>query len=463
MVHLIAIVGRPNVGKSTLFNRLVGSRKAIVHDKPGVTRDRHYAGTTMHGKKVILVDTGGFEPETTDSLKAKMKAQVELAVEEADLVLFVLDARDGLTPEDRNVTNMLRRSAKPVLYLANKVDSGKQRHDVLEFYELGVDRVIPISAEHNIGISGLEDAISKSLEVMRPAGRANGYNRPAAGEPRDNNDGSSEQESRKSPKNIAVAVVGFPNVGKSTLINHLLGEERLVAHDRPGTTIDPVDTELSWRGTDFLFIDTAGIKKRTKTIGLTEKVSAIKALKAIERADIAVLLVDVTRGTADQEARIARHAIDRGCGLVLALNKVDKLKKGVSLKKSEQAMLDKLRFASFAPVVSISGLTGKGMNKLLDNIKAVAKERLYRVTTAELNRFFAKVVEWHDPPLFRGRPVKIYYISQIGVGPPRFALVCNKPNGVSEQYKRYIVNSLRSAYGFKGSPIRIVARGRGKR
>jgi len=471
MPAVIAIVGRPNVGKSTLFNRLVGRREAIVHDRPGVTRDRHYGRAELHGRPVVLIDTGGFEPESEDSLKAKMRAQAEVAVDEADIVLLLFDGRQGLTPEDEEVARQLRRSGKKLLHVVNKIDGDGQEADVAEFYRLGVDELFAVSAEHSRGVGDLIDKLVTLLPDL-PACEAEA--REGEGSEPDADAGAGDgpelggaaaadaEQSGAAP--VRVAVVGFPNVGKSTLVNHLLGEERTIAHDRPGTTRDSLDLELVRGVRRYVLVDTAGVRRKSRAAEVAEKISAIKALKVMDRADVALLLLDATRGVADQEARIADYAAERGCGLVIVVNKID-LIKGDSERGRELArqVQYQLRFVDFAPVRRLSAETGRGVHKLLDSVDRVAEQRRHRVPTSELNRFFERVVEHHDPPRYRGRDVKFNYIAQIAVGPPTFALVCNQPEGVPAQYRRYVTNALREAYGFEGSPIRLRIRKKKRR
>lgn len=436
MKPIVAIVGRPNVGKSTLFNRLIGRRKAMVDDMPGVTRDRNYASVDRFDVPFILIDTGGFEPVTDDRMLQQMREQSLLAMNEADVILFVMDARSGLTPADIEVAEMLRRSTKPVLHLVNKVDGDTQELAALgEFFTLGVDTIHPISAEHNRGVGDMADAL---LAVL----------------PRSGGTGDEEEIPR-------IAVVGRPNVGKSSLVNRLLGYERVVANPTPGTTRDAVDTTFTWHGRRFTLIDTAGIRRKGKTTEKIEKYSVVDALRNIERCDVVLIVVNAEEGLTEQDARIAGYAEDAGRACIIVVNKWDAITKdnstlGAYVEKVRQT----LRFISFAPIVFVSALTGQRTGKIMEEVDRVMEQFRRRVSTAELNRVFSEATAAHHAPLFQGRRVKFYFSTQVGTSPPSFVVFTNKPDGVHPSYERYLVNRFRDAFGFDGVPLRIMFRGR---
>ncbi|UJR86902.1 ribosome biogenesis GTPase Der [Sandaracinus amylolyticus] len=428
---VVAIVGRPNIGKSTLFNRLAGQRIAIVEDVAGVTRDRHYADTLMLGREVVLVDTGGFDPESDDPMKEGIAQHVKLALEEADVVVCVLDATTGATSADQAAISLLRRADKPVIYAANKADSKAQVLAGMELYELGIDRLIPISALHGNGMSELEDAVAEAL--------------PAEGT------GASQQWDEAIPR---VAIVGRPNAGKSSLVNRLLGENRQLVDSRPGTTIDAIDA-LYERGEDkWVLIDTAGMRRKRGIDKGVEGLAVMKAIKAIERSHVVVLLVDAAEGIAEQDAKLAGLVVDRGRALVVGLNKGD-LMSDVERKKAVARAREVLSFAPWARVVTVSAKTGRAVNKLIEAANAALAEHRKRVTTAELNRFFEEVLEHHPPPTQKGKAVRLYYVTQAETRPPRFVIVTNEPEAVHFSYQRYVANALRERFGFEGTPIRL--------
>lgn len=435
---LAAIVGRPNVGKSTLFNRLVGQRIAIVEDVPGVTRDRHYADAFVLGREFVLIDTGGFDPDSDDPMKAGITSQVRLALEECDLVICVVDATVDPLPADREAVALLRDAGKPVIFVANKADSEEKSHTAGSYYELGLSTIMPISALHGRGIGDLEDAIADQLpEVVEESG-------PDLEVPR-------------------VAIIGRPNAGKSSLVNQFCGEERQIVDDRPGTTVDSVDTLVERDGKRLILIDTAGIRrKRSVHKRGVEALSVLQAIRSIERSDIVVLMIDAEAGVGEQDAKIAGLANDRGRALILALNKVDLLSREKQ-KKAMDRTREILAFVPWAPLVTVSALKGSGVSALLGRIEDAVTEHRKRITTAELNRFFEEVLDRHPPPTMHHRAVRLYYITQVSAAPPTLVIMTNEPKGVHFSYQRYVVNQIRKRFGFRGTPIRVRYRGKKKR
>lgn len=428
---LVAIVGRPNVGKSTLFNRLVGKHLAIVEDTPGVTRDRHYADAELRGRPFVVVDTGGFDPEGKDPVVAGIRAQVKLAIAEADVAVFVTDATAPLQEADLVALDLLRRSERPVIYVSNKADSPKRDADAFELYSAGVSEVIPISALHGRGFEKLEDAI---LAKLPPA----------------------EAEDVVIDDDIPrVAIVGRPNAGKSSLINRLVGQERLLVDSRPGTTTDAIDTLVEKNGRKYVFVDTAGMRRKRSVSAPVEMTSVMQAIRTIERADVIVLLFDATEEVlSDQDLRIISLAEDRGRAIIVGLNKVDKLSSQAE-KRAMQSARERLAFASWIPIMRLSAKEGRGTSALLDQVDKVYEAYSKRVGTGEVNRFFEEVVERHPPPVQNNRSVRLYYVSQVGVRPPRFAAVSNFPDSIATSYDRYLKNQLRERFGFEGVPVRV--------
>ncbi len=438
MKPIIAIVGRPNVGKSTLFNRLVGRRKAMVDDMPGVTRDRNYAEVNRFDIPFILVDTGGFEPETSDKLLQQMREQSRFAMEEADLILFVMDARDGLTPADRDVVEMLRRINKPVFHIINKVDGEKQEANAGDFYCLGVDHIHTISAEHNRGVGDLMDEVLAALP----------YNR----------------EKDEDEEITKIAVVGRPNVGKSTLVNRLLGYERVVANPTAGTTRDAVDTRFTVNKKPYLLIDTAGIRRKGKTVEKIEKYSVVDALRSIERADVVLIVLNAEEGVTEQDTKIAGYAYEAGRGCIFVVNKWDTLQKdNSSIGKFTDDIRRHFKYLPFAPILFISASTGQRTGKIITEVDRVMEQYCKRVPTGELNRIFNQAVDENHAPLDGGRRVKFYYATQVGVKPPSFVIFTNRPEGIHFSYERYIMNRFREAFCFDGTPLKLIFRGRDKK
>lgn len=430
MLPVVAIVGRPNVGKSTLFNRILGRRKAIVEDIPGVTRDRNYAEVTRFDIPFTLIDTGGFEPVSEERLLVQMREQSQLAVEEADVILFVVDVQQGLTPSDLEVAGMLRRVAKPVLYVVNKVDGDRQERGLAEFYALGVEELYPVSAEHGRGIDDLMDAVRA---LLPPA--------PAEAE---------------AGEEIRLAVVGRPNVGKSSLVNRLLGFERMVANPQAGTTRDSVDTPFTYNRKRYVLIDTAGIRRKGKVSQKLEKYSVVQALKAMDRADVALVVIDAEEGVTDQDVTVAGYAYEKGRAVILVVNKWDRLTKdNATLGKYVEELRRTFKYLPFAPILFVSALTGQRVNKIMAEVEKVAREYVRKIPTPQLNRVLAEAVKDHQPPVFQGKRLKFFYITQDGVRPPSFVVFVNRAEGVHFSYERYLGNKLREAFGFSGTPLRL--------
>ena len=438
MKPIIAIVGRPNVGKSTLFNRLVGRRKAMVDDMPGVTRDRNYAEVKSFDVPFILVDTGGFEPETSDRLLQQMREQSRFAMDEADLILFVMDARDGLTPADSAVVEMMRRINKPVFYIINKVDGDKQESAAGDFYSLGIDHIYTVSAEHNRGIGDLMDDVLQAV-------------------PKDAAQEVEEDLTR-------IAVVGRPNVGKSTLVNRLLGYERVVANPTAGTTRDAVDTRFTVNKKPYLLIDTAGIRRKGKTVEKVEKYSVVDALRSIERADVVLIVLSAEDGVTEQDSKIAGYAYEAGRGCIFVVNKWDTVTKdNASIGKFTDEIRRCFKYLPFAPILFISATTGQRTGKIIAEVDLVMEQFTKRVTTGELNRIFTQAIEENHAPLNQGKRVKFYFATQVGIKPPSFVIFTNQPDGIYFSYERYLMNKFREAFGFNGTPLKLIFRGRDKK
>lgn len=438
----MAVIGRPNVGKSTLFNRLVGKRLAIVHNRPGVTRDRHYHDATSLGRDYLLVDTGGFDPSGDDNMKEGIVSQVRIALDQADVIICVLDATVPPTSIDSEEVDLLRRAEKPVLFVGNKCDSPRQEAEATDLYRLGIDDLIFVSALHGRGMDDLEHALIAKL--------------PAAEE---------QPEEEDDEDLIRVAVVGRPNAGKSSLINRLLGEERLLVDDKPGTTRDAIDLQIERHGKKYLFVDTAGLRRKAKvakTKDVVESLSVFQAVRAMEAADVVVLMCDADIGVAEQDAKILGLAIDRGRAIVVGLNKADLLDKE-RVKESRLDAHDVLSFANWAPFTRLSAKTGRGVDRLLKMIDKVYESYNQRVTTGELNRFFEEVLLSHPPPTHGGRAPRFYYITQAKTRPPTFMIVTSHPDSLHFSYQRYVKNAIRKRFGFEGTPIRVFYRRKDRR
>jgi GTP-binding protein len=437
LTPIVAVVGRPNVGKSTLFNRLAGKALAIVDDAPGITRDRHYAPAHMHGRNLTLVDTGGFDPESDDPMQQGIARQVNAAIAEADVVVCVLDGTASPTQADREAVELLRRSRKPVVYVANKIDTEAKRADSHELYELGIPDLTPVSALHGRGTGALSEAVVALL--------------PAA-----------EQETVSDDAAPRIALIGRPNAGKSSLFNRLSGEERALVDDRPGTTRDPIDSQVHINGRPFTFVDTAGIRRHTNVERGIELVSVMRSIRAIERANVVVLLCDASEGVAGQDARLLGLCLERRRAIIIGLNKMDKLSKAERAKAEERAR-DELRFAAWAPRFSLSAKTGVGVPELLRGVSSAADELSIRVPTSALNRFFSEVLERRPPPTSGGRAPRIYYITQAETSPPLFVAWTNAPDAIKPSYQRFVSNQIRERFGFKSVPVVVQYRERERR
>ena len=426
---LVALVGRPNVGKSALFNRIVGNDDAIVSEEAGTTRDRHFAETDWAGRSFWLVDTGGINDDPHAPMDVEIRRQVDEAIGEADLLLFVVDARAGLHPADFNVAEILRNSGKPWILVANKVDDPRDA-DFYEFYQLGVEQVYPVSAVNGKNSGDLLDAVIARLPQM-----------------------SAEPEDA-----LRVAVVGRPNVGKSSFVNRLLGEDRLVVADTAGTTRDAIDTPMRYHGRQFVFIDTAGLRRQSKIDDGIEFYSSLRTRRAIERADICILLVDATEGEMqNQDLKIATLAWDAGCGLIVAVNKWDLAEKDVNAAaKYQTAAGEKAPFMKFVPFLFTSALTGQRVTRVLEVLQDVEQERAKRITTSEVNEKLSELLARRQPPQAAGREIKLNYATQVETSPPTIAVFGNAPDLVEEHYVRYLHNGFRSFWGFTGNPLRIV-------
>ncbi len=435
---VIAIVGRPNVGKSTLFNRIVGKHLAIVEDLPGVTRDRNYAEAEWDQKPFLLVDTGGFEPESEDPMYTKIREQASLAVEEADIILFLMDGKQGLLPADIDVSHRLRASGKPVIYAINKVDGERHEGLIPDFYRLGIDTLFPLSARHGQGFSDLMDELGRLLPEA-----------PAK---------TSETEAAEIPR---IAVIGRPNVGKSSFVNALIGGDRMIVSPVAGTTRDAVDSQYLYYGKAYVLVDTAGIRSRGRISQGIEKYSVMRAMKSLSRADVALVLIDASEGITEQDERIVGLAHEEGKGIILVLNKWDLVPdKEQAYKRFMSTIQQRLKFADYASVITVSAQTRQRITNVFAEVDKIIEEREKRVPTAELNRVFEQLAAHHEPPLYRGRRVKYYYITQVSIKPPTFIVFVNYADGVHFSYLRYIENNLREAFGFRGTPLRIYAKTR---
>ncbi len=497
-IPVVAIVGRPNVGKSTLFNRIVGGRQAIVEDRARTTRDRLYGDAEWNGRRFVVVDTGGLEIEPNDPIEEKVQEQARLAIAEADVIVFVVDAASGMTPADQEATELLRRAPAPVIVAVNKADNEKRELEAAEFYALGWEETYPISASHGRGTGDLLDAIVWALppeseeERTRKAREAEAEAwaaEVAAGrlEPfvvddpeEDDEDGVDGEPDIAAPdadaarwdaamaaeddEPAAIAFVGRPNVGKSSLLNALLGQERAIVSDVPGTTRDTIDTRLAWGRSEIVLIDTAGIRRRGKVAGgpAAERYSTLRALRAVARADVAVLVIDAVEGLTAQDAHVAGYVVEEGKGLVVAVNKWDLLEEKTdrTFDQYVEWIRNQTPFLDFAPVVSISAKTGQRVGKVLELAVDIWGERRRRVSTGELNRLIATATERVLPPAVRGRRPKLFYATQAAVAPPTFVFFASDPSAIHFSYRRYLENQLREAFGFHGTPIRLVFRDR---
>lgn len=429
---IVALVGRPNVGKSTLFNRITKSRKALVDPTPGVTRDRHYERVVWEGKAFILVDTGGIDDNPEDALVQHIRDQAMLAIEEADIVLFLMDGKQGVTPADWEVVDILRRTKKPVFHLVNKIDGPEVEMELLsQFYELGVAQLWSVSAEHSYGFRTLMDGLCATLK-------------------------SDDVDPELPEGTVKVAFFGRPNVGKSSIINTILGEERMVVSDISGTTRDSVDTMVTHGRYSYLFIDTAGIRKKGKTKEKLEKFSILKSLAAMTRCDVAVVLIDADEGITEQDTKVIGYVLDEGRGLIVLVNKWDLLQDN---KKRQDAVMEEigraLPFIGFAPVLTVSALTGYGIKRLFPVIGSVFRQYSATFPTSALNRLLREAVEQHPPPIYKNKRLKFYYTSQVGTCPPKFVVMTNSYKGVHFSYERYLSNRFREGLGLDKVAIKL--------
>lgn len=437
MFPIVAIIGRPNVGKSTLFNRLAGAALAIVHDAPGVTRDRNYADTQLGGRTITLIDTGGFDPTTDDPMGQGIARHVKSAIAEADVVVCVLDGALPPTGPDRDAVDLLRKSAKPVIFVANKVDGQEKEWALGDHFGLGMDELIGVSALHGRHVGRLEAAIVAAL----PEG---------------------ESESAPEPDDLTrLVLVGRPNAGKSSLFNRLSGEERSLVDERPGTTRDPVDTIIEYKGKRYRTLDTAGVRRKSKVDRGIEAESVLRTIRVLPRAHVVILMVDATIGLAEQDARLLGLAADRGRAIVVGLNKADLLSAD-ELKKAKRNAEDALHFARYAPIVPLSAKTGHGLAQLMTAVDRAAQAMTKRIGTSALNRFFEQVLAERQPPTRGGKAPRIYYITQASVNPPSFVAFCSSPDHVAESYRRFVTNRIRKEFDFEAIPLRVFFRGRTK-
>jgi GTP-binding protein len=457
---LIAITGRPNVGKSTLFNRLVGGRPALVHDTPGLTRDRRYGEADYFGTALRLVDTGGLDPEAErDVIGAGIHRQALRAIEEAEAVILVVDGRAGISSIDHELANQLRTTGKPIFLAVNKIDHPVVDGLVHDFHELGLGKTFAVSAAHGRGIDPLLEAIVEAVAPVAPKSDGDDDEEDddfmAALDRVDDPDAEIVDEP---PGPLRVAFVGRPNAGKSSLTNRLLGQERSLVHHVAGTTTDPVDSPFSIGDRDYILIDTAGIRRKAKIDVDIEKIAVTMAIGQIDRADVVVLVIDAQIGPAEQDARIAGMVEQAGRALVIALNKSDTITSDAAKAELKQQLKDTFHFLTWAPSVMLSAQRGDGVDRLLDQVDQVASRHRHRIPTAQLNRFFAEVIEEMPPPLHHGRQVRINYLTQARIKPPTFVLWANTPDGLAPSYKRFITNRLRDRYDFRGTPLRIAVK-----
>ncbi len=433
---VVAIVGRPNVGKSTLFNALAGDKISIVQDTPGVTRDRIYADVTWLNYNFTIVDTGGIEPESNDVILRQMREQAEIAIATADVIMFITDVRQGLVDADSKVADMLRRSGKPIVLVVNKVDSfEKFMPDVYEFYNLGLGDPMPVSAASQLGIGDMLDEVAKHF-----------------------NENAMDETEDERPR---IAIIGKPNVGKSSIINKLLGEERVIVSDIAGTTRDAIDTTIKRNGTEYVFIDTAGLRRKNKIKEEIERYSIIRTVSAVERCNVAVLVIDATEGITDQDTKIAGIAHERGKGMIIVVNKWDAIEKDdKTMNKFTQDIRQKLSYMPYAELLFVSAETGQRLPKLFETIDAVIENHSLRIATGVLNEIMAEAVALNQPPSDKGKRLRLYYITQVSVKPPTFVIFVNDKELMHFSYTRYIENKIREAFGFRGTPLKFIIRER---
>ena len=431
---IVALIGKPNVGKSTFFNYLVGSRISIVEDTPGVTRDRIYAETNWRGRDFTLIDTGGIEPNTEDIILSQMREQADLAINMADVIIFLTDVKQGVTAADREISIMLKKSKKPIVLVCNKVDNfERDKNEVYEFYNLGIGEPHPLSATNGLGIGDILDAIYEKFPKI--------------------------DEGEDDDNKIKVALIGKPNVGKSSLLNKILGENRSIVSDIAGTTRDAIDSEFENENGKYVFIDTAGVRKKSKIKENIEKYSIMRTLLAIERSDVCLMMIDAVDGVTDQDAKIAGEAHEAGKGVIIVVNKWDAVEKETgTLEKYKKEVYQKLKYLSYAPIVFISALTGQRVNKLFDMINEVAEKNAFRISTSVLNQVINEAIAIVQPPSDKGKRLKIYYGTQVGSKPPTFVIFVNDKKLFHFSYERYLVNQIRKEFDLTGTPIRIISR-----
>lgn len=433
---IVAVVGRPNVGKSTLFNTLAGERISIVKDTPGVTRDRIYADVSWLNYNFTIIDTGGIEPDSSDIILSQMREQAQIAIDTADVIMFIVDVRQGLQDADSKVADMLRRSHKPVVLVVNKVDSyEKFQADVYEFYNLGIGEPFPISATEKTGLGDMLDEVVKYFP-----------------------ESAKEEVEDERPR---IAIIGKPNVGKSSLINKLAQEDRVIVSNIAGTTRDAIDTAVKYNGQEYVFIDTAGIRRKSKITEEIERFSIIRAVAAVERCDVAIIMIDATEGVTEQDAKIAGIAHDRGKGVIIAVNKWDAIEKdNNTVKEHTQDIRDVLSFMPYAEILFISAKSGQRLHKIFETIDIVIENNSMRVATGVLNEIVAEAVAMQQPPTDKGKRLKIYYVTQVSVKPPTFVVFVNDKNLMHFSYTRYLENRIRDTFGFKGTALKFITRER---
>ena len=433
---VVAIVGRPNVGKSTLFNALAGEMISIVKDTPGVTRDRIYADVTWLDKEFTMIDTGGIEPDSKDIILSQMREQVQIAIDTADVIIFITDVKQGLVDADSKVADMLRRSGKPVVLVVNKVDNfDKYMADVYEFYNLGIGDPVPISAASRLGLGDMLDIVAENFP-----------------------EGSAQAEDDDRPR---VAIVGKPNVGKSSIINKLLGENRVIVSDIAGTTRDAIDTEILHNGKEYIFIDTAGLRRKNKIKEELERYSIIRTVTAVERADVVLMVIDATEGVTEQDAKIAGIAHERGKGVIIVVNKWDAIEKNDrTMREYESDIRQVLSYMPYAEIMYVSAATGQRLNRLYDMIDMVIENQTLRIATGVLNEIMTEAVAMQQPPSDKGKRLKLYYITQVAVKPPTFVIFVNDKELMHFSYTRYLENKIREAFGFRGTSLKFFIRER---
>jgi len=433
---VVAIVGRPNVGKSTLFNALAGEMISIVKDTPGVTRDRIYADVTWLDKEFTMIDTGGIEPDSKDIILSQMREQAQIAIDTADVIIFITDVKQGLVDADSKVADMLRRSGKPVVLVVNKVDNfDKYMADVYEFYNLGIGDPVPISAASRLGLGDMLDIVAENFP-----------------------EGSAQAEDDDRPR---VAIVGKPNVGKSSIINKLLGENRVIVSDIAGTTRDAIDTEILHNGKEYIFIDTAGLRRKNKIKEELERYSIIRTVTAVERADVVLMVIDATEGVTEQDAKIAGIAHERGKGVIIVVNKWDAIEKNDrTMREYESDIRQVLSYMPYAEIMYVSAATGQRLNRLYDMIDMVIENQTLRIATGVLNDIMTEAVAMQQPPSDKGKRLKLYYITQVAVKPPTFVIFVNDKELMHFSYTRYLENKIREAFGFRGTSLKFFIRER---